>query len=301
MRILLIEDDAAFADAVKVGLELSTVSYGICHCSTLQAAIRRLKWDAFDAVLIDLGLPDAHGSEAAELVRSIAPQLPVVVLTGEDFEAFGTDLMRHGIQDFLQKGDVSVSRIDQSLRMACERQRLEEDLKKQAAYDHLTGLANRAELNNQLHRALNNAIRQGTRVAVLAIDLDGFKQVNDRYGHLFGDIVLQQSAARILRWTRASDCAARVGGDEFIVVLESSPELDTVIAKAEKICRHLNEPINCNGIECKISASIGIALFPDHGVCRQRLCEYADEAMYAIKHNGKGAVHVYRPEIHQCA
>lgn len=295
LRVLVVEDQLEVAAAINEGLRLATVTYRVRHCPDLATAVKCLEKDEFDVALLDLGLPDAQGIESAATVKAIAPGLPVVVLTGEDFESLGADLMRHGVQDFLQKGEVSFKRIDHALRLACQRQRNEEELRKQAAYDHLTGLANRAELKIQMRRALNSARRRETRLAVLAIDLDGFKLINDSHGHDIGDLVLQESARRLVHLIRESDCAARVGGDEFVVLLESLHTPNDAWGVAQKICSQLSQSIRCKGQDCAISASIGIAMFPDHAFDSVQLCEFADQAMYEIKRNGKGAVRFYDP------
>jgi diguanylate cyclase (GGDEF)-like protein len=295
MRILLIEDHAHSAAAVHAGLEQTAIDYVVRHSPDLESAIGELKTGSFDAALIDLGLPDASGTEVAATVKSIAPSLPVVVLSGEDFEELGEDLMRLGIQDFLQKGQVSISRIDQSLRMACERQRKEDRLKQRAAYDELTGLANRAELIIQLRRTLSNARRRAGRVAVLAIELDDFKRVNDAHGRLVGDFILRQSANRLSAAIRTGDCAARVGGDEFIAVLESISNPAAIVSVARKISEALGKPVLHDGNDYRISVSIGIAIFPDHSENGVRLLELARQALCGGKQNGTGMVHLHEP------
>jgi diguanylate cyclase (GGDEF)-like protein len=295
MRILLLEDHTDAAAAVTAGLSRAPESYEVQHCVTLSAAIKRLRSVHFDAALVDLGLPDTQGTESAIALKTLWPKLPVVVLTAQDFESVGPELMRHGIQDYLQKGDVSFARIDQSLRMACARQRHEDELKQQVAHDALTGLPNRSHFNQQMLRALAQASRSGKRVAILAIDLDGFKKVNDTNGHRIGDLVLKSTASRLLKHIRGGDCAARAGGDEFAVLLESLSDIDAAIATARKICEYLSEPIVIGGIENKISASIGISIYPDHAQDPIQLYDFADQAMYVIKRNGKGAVRVYSP------
>jgi diguanylate cyclase (GGDEF)-like protein len=179
--------------------------------------------------------------------------------------------------------------------MACARQRHEDELKQQVAHDALTGLPNRSHFNQQMLRALAQASRSGKRVAILAIDLDGFKKVNDTNGHRIGDLVLKSTASRLLKHIRGGDCAARAGGDEFAVLLESLSDIDAAIATARKICEYLSEPIVIGGIENKISASIGISIYPDHAQDPIQLYDFADQAMYVIKRNGKGAVRVYSP------
>lgn len=295
MRILMIEDDLNFAAAVKEGIEMRWPGYAIVHCPTLVSATAQLKSGKFDAALIDLCLPDGQDTEILMTVKALAPQLPVVALTGRDFDELGADLLKLGIQDFLQKGDVSLVRIDQCLRMACERQNREEELRKQAAFDPLTGLANRNELNARLFQALGNAARRHLKLAVIAIDLDGFKDVNDIYGHASGDVVLQTCARRLLRWVRASDCVARIGGDEFIVVLEPITSLADAVIVAEKIRRHLGKPIDFEGQVCRVSASLGIAVYPEHDDTGDGLCRMADIAMYAAKRNGDVSIRVYHP------
>jgi diguanylate cyclase (GGDEF)-like protein len=176
--------------------------------------------------------------------------------------------------------------------MALNRQKQEDELRRQAIYDSLTGLPNRREFDRQLNRAIAQAERNGSRTAILAIDLDGFKQVNDTHGHSVGDIVLQHTAARLMKLIRVGDCAAGVGGDEFVVILESLPEIDAAIAVAQKISTSLSVPVSVDGGNFAISASIGIAVFPDHGHDASVLYDLADQAMYSIKRNGKGAIHM---------
>ena len=301
MRLLMIEDNPQFAASVKAGMNAQFPHYDITHCSTLRSASAQLKLAEFDAALIDLGLPDAQDADVVNSVKALAPELPLVALTGKDFEDLGANLLRLGIQDYLQKGDVSLTRIDQCLRMACERQNREETLRKRAAFDPLTGLANRTELAIQLRRALTNAERQQLKVAVIAIDLDGFKGVNDRHGHATGDSVLQYCARRLLRWVRASDCVARVGGDEFIVVLESVKSLDDAIRVAEKLRDQVAKPIACDDRVCSVTASIGIAMYPEHGTTGDVLCRRADEAMYLAKRSENGEIRVFEMPAHNNA
>jgi diguanylate cyclase (GGDEF)-like protein len=292
MRILFLEDNKDVAAAVVAGLTRIPKDYQVCHCTTIKSALKELSKSRFDAALVDLGLPDSQGTDSAIALKTLSPQLAIVVLTAQDFEAVGNELMRHGIQDYLQKGDVSFARIDQSLRMALNRQHQEDELRRQAIYDSLTGLQNRGEFDRQLQRAIAQAERSGTRIAILAIDLDGFKQVNDVYGHHIGDIVLQQTAARLMKLIRAGDCAARVGGDEFAVILESLPEIDAAVTVAQKICNSLRVPVDIDGNDLVVSASIGIAFYPDHGRDPGVLYELADQALYSINRNGKCAINM---------
>lgn len=293
MRLLLLEDHEPSAKALKQGLARSAVAYEVRHCRTLRAALKLLKTVTFDAALVDLGLPDAYGLDAPVAIKNAVPGLTVVVLTGEDFEPFGEDLIRNGVQDFLQKGETSLTRVDQALRLARERQRQKEHLEYQAAYDSLTGLPNRGEFDRQLQRALCNAERQDTRVAVLALDLDNFKDVNDSRGHCAGDSVLRSAAQQLQRLLRGGDFAARIGGDEFGVILINLRDAAEAKIAAENICQRLADTLRVNGANYPISASIGFSVYPDHGENGGDLLQHADLALYSVKRSGKARARMF--------
>jgi diguanylate cyclase (GGDEF)-like protein/PAS domain S-box-containing protein len=155
-----------------------------------------------------------------------------------------------------------------------------------AHHDPLTDLPNRELFHDRLQTALSRARRNKERLAVLYIDLDGFKQVNDGYGHAVGDLLLQEVAQRIRRCLRESDTVGRIGGDEFVVLLNNInlPEQGAVVA--EKIRAILERPFELAGQRLHISSSIGVAVCPEHGDDNKQLIRHADEAMYAAKKNG---------------
>ncbi len=153
-----------------------------------------------------------------------------------------------------------------------------------ALYDALTGLGNRNLFLRQLEHLIAIAGRRKEEVALLALDLDGFKEVNDRLGHAGGDAVLQEFGARLGQALRTADQKYRIGGDEFAVLLE--PRSDThegALMVAEKIARHLAAPMEILGYECAIGVSIGVAVFPQHGKDPDTLLRKADAAMYEAK------------------
>ncbi len=159
-------------------------------------------------------------------------------------------------------------------------------LQQLALYDNLTGLANRTLLLDRLHAALQRASRDQLPLALLYLDLDRFKQVNDSFGHQVGDLLLQQTAQRVLRAVRQTDTVARFGGDEFVVLLEQLHHPDTAAAVAEKVRQALIPPFLLAGQQFQIAPSIGVALFPDHGADSRQLLLRADVAMYSAKHRG---------------
>jgi diguanylate cyclase (GGDEF)-like protein/PAS domain S-box-containing protein len=173
------------------------------------------------------------------------------------------------------------------LRDITERKQLEEEVKQLAFFDTLTQLPNRRLFNDRLGQSLARAKREQASLALMFIDLDKFKPINDTYGHETGDMVLQTVARRIESCLRSSDTAARVGGDEFLVLL---PDLQTganALAVAEEIRLALEQPfVIPSGVTLQVSASIGIAIFPDHAQAEQDLMRLGDRAMYEAKNAG---------------
>lgn len=168
-----------------------------------------------------------------------------------------------------------------------ERRKVEEKLRYLASHDNLTGLPNRRLFMEQLALNLRRAKRQQNLVAVYFIDLDGFKQVNDRHGHDIGDKLLVDVAQRIKGVIRDSDVASRMGGDEFTVIAADLERVTDAERIADKLVRNLSQPFRCGEVICHIGASIGIALFPDHGDEAEHLIQLADDAMYRVKYDGK--------------
>ncbi|WP_197491501.1 GGDEF domain-containing protein [Methylomonas methanica] len=169
------------------------------------------------------------------------------------------------------------------------RKQAEEKILHMASHDNLTGLPNRPLFKDRLETAQRLAVRNRGKLAVLFIDLDGFKAVNDNLGHKAGDIVLQEVAKRLRESVRDSDTAARMGGDEFIILLNGIECNGDAGVVAEKILAALKKPILLEGQIAKVGASIGIAIFPDHSHDSEKLISYADCAMYEIKKSGKNA------------
>lgn len=174
---------------------------------------------------------------------------------------------------------------------------LEESYKHGAHHDQLTGLPNRVLLADRLEHSLLVAQRNHEPLALMFMDIDGFKQVNDTHGHEAGDLVLQTMARRIQRCIRASDTLARVGGDEFVVLLPDVTDEHHAWVLAEKIGAIAREPIPlAEGATACVSLSIGIALYPEHGQDAATLTEHADQAMYKVKKGGKNAAEIYHED-----
>ena len=179
-----------------------------------------------------------------------------------------------------------------------EKKRAEQELRYLANYDTLTGLPNRALLSERLARALVRARRADLKVAVLFLDLDRFKDINDTLGHSVGDRILKSAAARLLATVKETDTVARLGGDEFTVVLEDVQDLEQVERVASRVVHAFVTPLDMDGrSEVQISPSVGVALFPDHGQVPADLLKSADTAMYAAKARGRNTWQVYNDDM----
>ena len=164
----------------------------------------------------------------------------------------------------------------------------EAELRKLVHHDSLTGLANRALLYDELRRSIARGKRGGETFAVLMIDLDGFKPVNDTYGHAVGDRLLEAIAPRLQECVRISDVVARLGGDEFVVVVEGVLDQHQALAIGAKIIAILSQPLHIGAHDIQVGASVGVALWPQEGDDTRHLRQSADRAMYLAKQAGRG-------------
>lgn len=176
-------------------------------------------------------------------------------------------------------------------REISDRRKAEEIIRKMAFYDALTGMPNRRLLEDRLHQVLALAKRSHKKVSILFVDLDRFKAVNDEHGHKMGDWLLMQVAARMSHVIRESDTAARVGGDEFVVLLPNTATMAAAVALAQKIRAQIDLPFkHDSGVLLSISCSIGVAMYPDQADNPRDLLHFGDEAMYQAKKDGRNAV-----------
>ena len=161
-----------------------------------------------------------------------------------------------------------------------------------AHHDNLTGLPNRILFYDRLNQAIKRARRDNAQIALFYLDLDGFKLVNDTLGHDAGDALLREASKRMLACVRESDTVARMGGDEFTVILCKALTDNIKDRVARQIVEALAEPFMINGKSCMVSVSIGISLYPDHGDTAEQLVKIADAAMYLAKRGGKNRYRV---------
>jgi diguanylate cyclase (GGDEF)-like protein len=178
-----------------------------------------------------------------------------------------------------------------------ERKAAEEKMHHLANYDPLTDLPNRSLMDDRLHQAIAAAKRDKANMALMFLDLDKFKPINDTLGHAVGDLLLKEASRRMLECVRESDTVGRIGGDEFVVLLPTVESDQHALLVAEKIRHALNQPFTLAGENLCISSSIGVAIYPEHGDDGKTLVKNADAAMYCAKESGRNNVRLFKAEM----
>ena len=427
--LFLVEDNPGDARLLREMLsDHGSPETELTHVACMGDAEKHLAQQAVDIILLDLGLPDAHGLDAVRRARSAAPHVPLVVLTGLDDESVATQALQEGAQDFLIKGQIDGRGLIRALRYAVERKASEEALfvekeraqvtlnsigdavictdiagnitflnvvaekmtgwsGKEAAghpmaevlqitdatssettpnpmalaivrnitmnlppnctlvrrdgfkipiedsvapihdregqatgavivfhdvsvaramaeqlahlaeHDFLTGLPNRMLLNDRVAQAITLAPRHMKKVAVLFLDLDGFKHINDSLGHPIGDKLLQAIGKRLVECVRGSDTVSRQGGDEFVVLLSEVEHAEDAAISAVRLLQGVAGSYSIDMHDLHISASIGVSIYPDDGLDAETLIKNADTAMYQAKENGRQSYQFFKPSM----
>lgn len=290
LNVLYVEDDP---DDVALLCETLTADdfddYSIVHSADFADALERVRTEKFSTVLLDLNLPNGKGLANIQALKNIDPDLPVVVITGLDCKEKAQRALQRGAQDFIVKGKVTGHSIRQILELSVLRQKNKKQLIRKATHDSLTGLPNRALFEETARAMMRRAARWKKREAVMFLDLNKFKDINDNHGHEVGNIVLKQVATRLKKTLRNSDFVARYGGDEFVIYLDSDRKAPITHQLcqfiADKIIRTVGKPLQVKDLTLEIGLSIGVAIFPDAGETLDVLINNADEAMYRAKNH----------------
>jgi diguanylate cyclase (GGDEF)-like protein/PAS domain S-box-containing protein len=427
--LLLVEDNPGDARLLREMLnEPGSRDTELTHVERMSDAEKHLAEHPVDIILLDLGLPDAHGLVAVRRAHLAAPRVPLVVLTGTDDEAQASMALQEGAQDYLIKGQIDTRGLLRALRYAVERKTMEEALfvekeraqvtlncigeavactdsagkitflnvvaenmtgwpRKEAAdrpmaevfrildvttrattpdpmamaigrdqtvqlpsncilvgrdgtevpiegsvasihdrerkatgavivfrdvsaaqamarqmahsaqHDFLTGLPNRMLFNDRVNRAIALAPRHKKNIAVLFLDLDGFKHINDSLGHPTGDKLLQSIAQRLVECVRLSDTVSRQGGDEFVVLLSEVQHVEDAAITARRLLQAVADPHLIDSHDLHVTTSIGVSVYPDDGLDAETLIKNADTAMYQAKENGRQSYQFFKPAM----
>ncbi len=287
-EVLLVEDNRIDAQLIRRLLRRVSASYyRITHVRTLNDAVLSADELAPDVILADLNLPDSRGTDTVASLQTAYPDIPLIIVSAWEDEAVSLRSVKAGAQDYLVKGHIDGANLHRVIRYAIERKRTELELIRLAQFDQLTGLPNRTLLRERVNHALARAMRSGSGVATLILDMDRFKEINDMLGHEVGDKLLIKAAKRIRANVRDQDTVARLGGDEFAVILEGVSEAKEVLPVIERIVDSLREVTTVDGHEVNTSTSIGIAMYPENGNNLSELLRAADLAMYQAKSSGR--------------
>jgi diguanylate cyclase len=292
LNVLFIDDSED--DVSQVARTLADAGYDLMvrrveTADSLRAALETLEWHV---IIADYGLVASSVTRTMAAVREHGADLPLIFVSGTAGEELAVAAMKAGAHDYLMKGNLARlgAAVERELREAAvrrERRRAAERVTHLAYHDALTDLPNRSLLHDRLQQAMLTAKREDKSLALLALDLDGFKEINDSFGHHAGDRVLQQLAARLRGTLRESDTIARVGGDEFAILLPLT-NLEGAVLTAEKVLEDLELPVMVESRPLCVRGSIGLAVFPDHGATMQDLLQKADVAMYLAKSDHSG-------------
>jgi diguanylate cyclase (GGDEF)-like protein len=256
----------------------------------------------YDLILLDLKMPGMDGFQVMEGLKEIEKEsyLPILVITAQPGHKLRA--LTAGAKDFISKPfdllEVQ-TRIHNMLEVRLLYKELEHyshELEVLALHDGLTGLPNRRLLMDRLTLSIVHAHRNRRTMAVMFLDLDGFKQVNDTWGHPAGDMLLTLVAARLVATVRQEDTVARLGGDEFVIALWELSYGDDAAKLAAKVIAAVSKPYVIDDHEVNITVSVGVSVYPTHGVEVEALMKSADLALYEAKRSGKNNYHLATPE-----
>ncbi len=289
-NILLIDDDEIDRKAILRQLKKNNRDDSVTVAKSGEEGLELIRQNSFDVILLDFRLANMTGLEILDiLTQEKLLLMPIIMLSGMDDESLMLKCLEHGAQDFLLKGEVNQKILSRAIRYATERKNLQRQLVTLAKYDSLTGLANRELFFSHLNASLNKAKRQLAQLAILFIDIDNFKTINDSLGHSTGDELLKSIAERLQQSMRSEDFVARLGGDEFAIILNDIGSVESVGKIAIKIMTRLEPGHICNNFELNVNPSIGISTFPECGTTAESLIQAADTAMYEVKRTGRNS------------
>lgn len=296
---MLIDDDAVDRKTVRRALQSNGgASFEIEEAKDAATARALLYGEIFDCILLDYRLPDTDGLELLQAIGdSPNAAAPVIMLTGEGNEAVAVAALKNGAADYITKGEMDGDRLSRSIVGAIEKAVLEREfrhmrrqMEEMALYDTLTGLGNRNLFFKQLDHYKAVAERRKGRFALLMIDLDKFKEINDTHGHQAGDAVLEIVGERLRATIRDSDAGFRIGGDEFTVLTNFEVTRKGITRMTERIFEVFSEPMTVGEETLNVGGSIGVAIYPAVATSAQHMVRAADQAMYLAKKAGGGAV-----------
>ena len=311
-RILIVDDTRANLVALQVLLKPVEADVLIAESGQQALLLAAENKENIALILLDVLMPVMDGFEVARLLNKNenTRSIPIIFITADQDDAHIEEAYLSGAVDYIQKPIRKTALISKvrvfldlwllrhGLELEVEQRRVAEHrVEHLATHDPLTNLPNRRGLYEELNELIYRSRRYKYSSAVIYVDLDGFKHVNDHFGHEAGDRLLTQVATNFKAIVRQTDSVARIGGDEFIVLITDIDGETSLITKIESLLNEASRPLQFNRHQIATGASIGIALYPDHGDDAETLLHHADQAMYQAKQQGKNTFRFFTEDI----
>lgn len=314
VRILFIDDDEDDFILTKDLLsEADGRLYSMQWVSNYDAGLQAISHNSHDICLLDYQLGSRTGLELLREAVAAGCKAPIIMLTGKDAHDVDIKAIKAGATDYLNKKELSGQLLERTIRYALERRRSDERILRMAYYDSLTNLPNRMLFQDRLKQVLAHTERYKGNFAVLFLDLDNFKRINDTLEHRIGDLLLKGVAERLTSYVRRADTVAyqennafastvaRLGGDEFTILLTNIHSIQDAGKVSQRILNTLSQAYRLDNHEVFITASIGIAIYPFDGKDIDTLLKNADVAMYHAKEQGKNNYQFYKQSMNSAA
>ncbi|ORU93646.1 MAG: response regulator receiver protein [Cycloclasticus sp. symbiont of Bathymodiolus heckerae] len=294
--VLIVDDDQSTRMTVANVLERE--GYQVELGANGRDAVRLFEILRPNVVIMDAMMPIKDGFEACREIKAMpgGESVPILITTALESEKAVDLAFESGAADFVPK-PINLSVLRQRVKRLLAKQSADKHVQKLAYKDSLTGLPNRAAFVEQFQQELEHAKRNNTKTAIFFIDLDRFKNINDSLGHEAGDVLLKALSGRLANCIRSGDMLARIGGDEFVVVLSNMTDISTPDLVARSMLTALKDPFNLVGNEVFAGVSIGIAIYPNDGLSKDTLLKNADTAMYRAKSAGRNTYRMYTQEM----
>jgi diguanylate cyclase (GGDEF)-like protein len=299
-RVLVIDDDRLQYRLVQQHFKnFQRGEYELEWAETYEAGLARLLTGDFAVCLLDFRLGERDGLQLIREAGEKGCRTPIVFLTAESSASVDIQAMEAGALDYLVKGEITPRSLERSLRYALKLGETLEALRRMATRDELTELPNRREYDRILAEEEDRARRFGQQLGLVVVDIDRFKLINDTHGHAAGDAVLREAARRIAGAVRSVDRAARIGGEEFALILVQTDRGAALEVARRAIAAVSREPIPAGeGLSLMVTASAGVAELPADAANAAELFRAADRALYAAKAAGRNRA-VAAPEARE--
>jgi len=310
-KILIVDDHNA--NIISLKIILKKIDAELLSAESGNEALAIVLEENITLILLDVNMPQMDGFEVASLLKEDekTKHIPIIFVTAMDrddknsirgYNSGAVDFIYKPIDPFVLLSKINVFLDLWHLKSGLEEEidivkKKEEEILFLSGHDVLTGLSNRRKFHEQLNAEINRAERSQEKLALIFLDLDGFKKINDSLGHDAGDYLLQQLSLSFKKEIRDSDLLARYGGDEFVLLFSNIKDENAIVKRIKNLVNAASQKFAYNYHDLKVSASIGVSLYPDHALTDTELLSSADTAMYLAKEEGKNCFRFYNQSL----